>query len=117
MSEIVVLTDGECYFCEVTLKWVEKKLALEAIAYQSADLPSFNLTLQECTEAVHVIHDGKTYRGSDAIAYLLRRRGNVLLSTTIKASGPLARYGYKWVAGHRNSWIIRIATRIIERSL
>lgn len=117
MSEIVVLTDGECHFCEVTLKWVEKKLVLRAIAYQSADLASFGLTYQECTKAVHVIHDGKTYRGADAIACLLRQRGNVVLSTIIRAAGPLARYGYKWVAGHRNSWIIRIATRIIERSL
>lgn len=117
MSEIVVLTDGECHFCEVTLKWVEKKLALKAIAYQSADLASFGLTYQECTQAVHVIDGGKTYRGSDAIAYLLRQRGNRLLSTSIKASGPLARYGYRWVAGHRNSWIIRFATKVIERSL
>jgi predicted DCC family thiol-disulfide oxidoreductase YuxK len=99
------------------LQWVEKKLVLEAIAYQSADLDSFGLTFQECTEAVHVIHHGNTYRGSDAIAYLLRERKNRILSRVIKLSGPLARYGYTWVAGHRNSWIIRLATKMVERSL
>ena len=115
MSEIVVLTDGECRFCEATMKWVERKLKVEAIAYQRADLGFYGLTYDECSQAVHVIHAGKTYVGPDAIAYLLGRRGNWILGFIIRASGPFGRYGYKWVAGHRNSWIIRFATRLLEK--
>ena len=115
MSDIVVLTDGECRFCEATMKWVELKLDVEAIAYQRADLDFYGLTFGECSQAVHVLHAGKVYVGADAIAYLLGRRGNWILGFIVRASGPLGRFGYKWVAGHRNSWIIKFATRILER--
>ncbi len=117
MSEIVVLTDGECHFCEVTMAWVAKKVDVEAIAYQRADLGFYGLNYEECSQAVHVVHAGKVYVGPDAIAYLLGRRGNWILGFIVRASGPLGRFGYKWVAGHRNSWIIRFATKVIERSL
>ena len=53
----------------------------------------------------------------DAIAYLLGRRGNWILGFIVRASGPLGCFGYKWVAGHRNSLLIRTATKFIERSL
>ena len=114
-SDIVVLTDGECRFCEATMKWVEEKLELNAIAYQRADLALYSLTYEECSQAVHVVHAGKVYVGADAIAYLLGRRGNYILGFIVRASGPLGKFGYKWVAGHRNSWVIKIATRILER--
>ena len=114
-SDIVVLTDGECRFCEATMKWVEQKLVVDAIAYQRADLGFYGLTYEECSQAVHVVHAGKVYVGADAIAYLLGRRGNYILGFSVRASGPLGKFGYKWVAGHRNSWLIRMATRILER--
>ncbi len=99
------------------MAWVEKKLQLEAIAYQRADLGFYGLTYEECSQAVHVVHAGKVYVGPDAIAYLLGRRGNYILGFIVRASGPLGRFGYEWVAGHRNSWLIRTATKLIERSL
>jgi predicted DCC family thiol-disulfide oxidoreductase YuxK len=114
---ITVLTDGECRFCEATMAWVQKKLDVNAIAYQTADLSQYGLTYEQCSKAVHLIHAGKTYVGSDAIAYLLCRRGNWILGFIVRASGPLGRFGYKWVAGHRNSWLIRTVTKLIERSL
>jgi predicted DCC family thiol-disulfide oxidoreductase YuxK len=114
-SDIVVLTDGECRFCEATMKWVKQKLDVDAIAYQRADLGFYRLTYEECSQAVHVVHAGKVYVGADAIAYLLGRRGNYILGFIVRASGPLGKFGYKWVAGHRNSWLIRMATRILER--
>ncbi len=114
-SDIVVLTDGECRFCEATMKWVEQKLDVDAIAYQRADLALYGLTYEECSQAVHVVHAGKVYVGADAIAYLLGRRGNYILGFIVRASGPLGKFGYKWVASHRNSWLIRMATRILER--
>ena len=99
------------------MAWVAKKVDVQAIAFQSADLESYGLTYAECSKAVHVLHAGKVYVGPDAIAYLLGRRGNWVLGFIVRASGPLGRFGYKWVAGHRNSWLIRGATRLIERSL
>ena len=99
------------------MAWVEKKLKLEAIAYQRADLGFYGLTYEECSQAVHLVHAGKVYVGPDAIAYLLGRRGNYILGFIVRASGPLGRFGYKWVASHRNSWLIRTATKLIERSL
>ena len=114
-SDIVVLTDGECRFCEATMKWVEEKVELEAIAYQRADLGFYGLSYEECSQAVHVLHAGKVYVGADAIAYLLGRRGNYIVGFFVRASGPLGKFGYKWVAAHRNSWIIRVATKLLER--
>jgi len=117
VSEIIVLTDGQCRFCEASMAWVAKKLDVNSITYQSADLSLYALTYEQCAKAVHVIHEGKTCVGADAIAYLLRKRRNRILSYIIRASGPLGRFGYKWVAGHRNTWLIRTATKFIERSL
>jgi predicted DCC family thiol-disulfide oxidoreductase YuxK len=73
------------------------------------------LTYEECSQAVHVLHADKVYVGADAIAYLLGRRGNWILGFIVRASGPLGRYGYEWVAGHRNSWMIRLVTRLLEK--
>ncbi len=116
-SGIVVLTDGQCRFCEATLAWVQKKLVVDAIAFQEADLEQYGLSYEACSQALHVVNAGKVYVGSDAIAYLLGRRGNYVLGFIVRASGPLGRSGYKWVAGHRNTWVIKLATRLIERSL
>ena len=90
---ITVLTDGECRFCEATMAWVQKKLDVNPIAFQKADLSQYGLTFEQCSKAVHVIHAGKTYAGPDAIAYLLSRRGNWILGFIVRASGPLGRFG------------------------
>lgn len=116
MSEIIVLTDGECRFCEATLGWVAKELEVKAIAYQSADLSFYGLSYQECSQAVHVLCGGNTYVGANAIAYLLGRRRNWLLAFIVRASGPLGRFGYHWVAIHRNSLLIKALTLLLERA-
>ncbi len=117
MSEIIVLTDGDCRFCKASMAWVAKKVAVNPIAYQSADLSQYGLTYEQCSKAVHVIHASKIYVGAEAIAYLLGLRRNWILGFIVRASGPLGRFGYTWVAGHRNSLLIRTATKLIERSL
>ena len=117
MSEIIVLTDGDCRFCKASIAWVAKKVVVNPIAYQTADLSQYGLTYEQCSKAVHVIHASKVYVGADAIAYLLGLRRNWILGFIVRASGPLGRFGYTWVAGHRNSLLIRTATKLIERSL
>jgi predicted DCC family thiol-disulfide oxidoreductase YuxK len=96
---------------------MQKKLVVDATPYQQADLSKYGLTYEECSKALHVVFAGKVYVGSDAIAYLLGRRGNYVLGFIVRASGPLGRFGYKWVAGHRNSFLIRLATRLLERNI
>lgn len=116
-SEIIVITDGDCHFCKVTTLWVAKKLDIRVLTYQTADLTQYGLSYEECSQAVHVLCGGNTYAGADAVAYLLGRRRNWVLGFVVRASGPLGKFGYKWVAGHRNSWLIKVATKFIERSL
>jgi predicted DCC family thiol-disulfide oxidoreductase YuxK len=94
---------------------MQKKLVVDATPFQKADLSKYGLSYEECSKALHVVNAGKVYVGSDAIAYLLGRRGNWVLGFIVRASGPFGRFGYKWVAGHRNSWVIKLATRILER--
>jgi predicted DCC family thiol-disulfide oxidoreductase YuxK len=96
---------------------MQKKLVVDATPFQKADLSQYGLSYEECSKALHVVYAGRVFVGADAIAYLLGRRGNYLLGFIVRASGPLGRYGYKWVAGHRNSLLIRLATKLLERSL
>ena len=113
--KVTVIYDGECEFCEQSVKWIARNLAITALPFQTADLAPFNLTRQQCAEQVYVLSEGGTYGGADGIAYLLKRRGNTFLWISIKASGKLARIVYKWIATHRNTWPIKVATKILIR--
>ena len=112
---ITVIYDGECRFCLACLNWLEIKLKVTKLAYQDSDTTLFSLTKQQCSEQVHIEIQGQVISGAAAIATLLNARGNKILASLIFKSGPLARIGYKWVATHRNSWLIKIATKILER--
>jgi predicted DCC family thiol-disulfide oxidoreductase YuxK len=114
MSTITVIFDGECEFCQQSLQWIEQKLVVEAIAFQTADLEPFNLTKEQCAKQVYVIAENKVYGGADAIRYLLKKRGNKVSSILLGAAGNVGRAGYRWVASHRNSWIIKVATRVLH---
>lgn len=114
-SEITVIYDGLCEFCEQSLTWVRQRTTLKALAFQSADLSPYNLTTEQCAQQVYVIAQGQTMGGAAGIAYLLEHRGNKVLSKVITFSGPLGRAGYRWVASHRNSWLIKLATRVLKR--
>jgi predicted DCC family thiol-disulfide oxidoreductase YuxK len=113
MNQITVIFDGQCEFCNQSVTWIARKLEITAIPFQTADLSPFNLSREQCAKQVYVVSEGKTYGGSDAIAYLLKQRGNTFLYLCIKATGPIARIVYKWIATHRNSWPIKLATKIL----
>ena len=113
MNQITVIFDGDCEFCKQSVNWIQRKLEITAIPFQTAELRPFNLTREQCAQQVYVISAGRTYGGSDAIAYLLKQRGNTFLYLSIKAFGPVARIVYKWIATHRNSWPIKLATRLL----
>lgn len=113
MNQITVIYDGQCEFCLQSLNWIQRRVNVVALPFQTADLSAFNLTREQCAKQVYVIAASTTYSGADAIAFLLHQRGNKALSLTLKGSGKLGHVGYKWVASHRNSWPIKLATKLL----
>jgi predicted DCC family thiol-disulfide oxidoreductase YuxK len=113
MSQITVIFDGQCEFCQQSVTWIQYKLPITALPYQSSDLSIFNLTPEQCAKQVYVISVGITYGGADAIAFLLKKRGNRIQSGLITASGPIGRASYRWIAHHRKSWPVRLATKVL----
>jgi predicted DCC family thiol-disulfide oxidoreductase YuxK len=113
MSQITVIYDGQCEFCQQSVTWIQRTLEITALPFQTSDLSSFNLTREQCAKQVFVISAGSTYGGAAAIAFLLRRRGNRIQSGLITASGGIGRAGYRWIASHRNSWPVKLATRVL----
>jgi hypothetical protein len=62
-----------------------------------------------------VIEEGATYAGAAAVAILLERRGNRTLSQVFRGSGILGKFGYRWIAGHRNSSVVRLLSILLEK--
>ena len=113
MSTITVIFDGDCEFCQQSITWIQRKLVVDAIAFQTADLQPFNLTKEQCAKQVYVVSDSITYSGADAIRYLLKKRGNRTGAMLLGATGNVGRAGYRWIASHRSSWVIKVATRVL----
>jgi predicted DCC family thiol-disulfide oxidoreductase YuxK len=113
MSQLTVIFDGQCHFCQQSVTWISRKLTVTALPFQTSDLAPFNLSKEQCAKQVYVVSQGVTYGGAAAIAFLLKRRGNRIQSGLITASGPIGRAGYRWIAGHRNSWPVKLSTRIL----
>jgi predicted DCC family thiol-disulfide oxidoreductase YuxK len=114
MNQITVIFDGQCHFCQQSVTWIARKLTITALPFQTSDLAPFNLSKEQCAKQVYVVSQGSTYGGAAAIAFLLKKRGNRLLWLSIKISGPLARIVYKWIATHRNSIPVKLASRILQ---
>lgn len=112
---ITVIYDGQCRFCRACLAWLENKLEVKKLAYQKIDTTRFGLTKAQCSGQVHIENQGQVIAGAAAVATLLKTRGNTKLAHLIFWSGPLGRIGYRWVASHRNSWIIKSATKVLEQ--
>jgi predicted DCC family thiol-disulfide oxidoreductase YuxK len=115
MNQITVIFDGQCHFCQQSVTWIARKLTITALPFQTSDLTPFKLTQEQCAKQVYVISQGTTYGGAAAIAFLLKRRGNRIQSGLITASGPIGRAGYRWIAGHRNTWPVKVATRFLTK--
>ena len=114
MNKLIVIYDGQCELCKRSITWVKKRLVIDAITYQDSDLTIFGLTATQCAKAVYVIDGQSQYEGADAVALLLKKRGNKVLAMVLSASGPIGRWGYHWVASHRSSLLVRILSRLIR---
>ena len=113
MSQITVIFDGECEFCKQSVRWIQRKLEITALPFQTADLSPFNLTREQCAKQVYLISENRTLGGAAAIAFLLKHRGNRVQSTLITISGPIGRSAYRWIASHRHSWPVKLATKVL----
>ena len=117
MSEISVIYDGQCELCNNSINWLKKKIEITALDFHSAELSFFGLSLEQCSREVFVVTVDKTLSGAGAVAYLLKRRGNRVLSILITLSGPIGRSGYRWVAGNRNSAPVKLLSYFLRVSL
>ena len=116
MSEIIVIYDGKCDLCKNSISWIRKRLTINALDFHATDLSRFNLSAEQCSREVFVISDTERYSGAGAVAFLLKRRGNKVLSALITSSGPIARFGYRWVARNRSSKIVGLLNNILKGS-
>lgn len=114
MSEIIVIYDGQCQLCKNSIAWVAKKLEINAIDFHTTDLSQFGLSAEQCSREVFVITAQQRFSGAQAAAFLLKCRGNKVLAALIALSGPLGRAVYRWVASHRNSWPVKILSRLLK---
>ena len=115
-KQIVVIYDGLCQFCQASLDWISQRLVVDAKAFQNADLASYGLTFDQCSKSVHVVADGTVFVGAAAIAFLMKKRGNRVLSLLITTSGSFGRWGYQWVSTHRNSFVVSLAHHLLNQS-
>jgi predicted DCC family thiol-disulfide oxidoreductase YuxK len=115
LDEATVIYDGDCRLCQASVNWLRLKLDIAAEPFQRANLERFDVTREECAKEVIVYTTKATHRGAAAVACLLSARGNRLTAIVITASGPLGRFGYRWVATHRISLAITLFTRLLER--
>ena len=115
-NQIVVIFDGECAFCKSSIEWIEQRLVIDSKPFQQTDLAKYGLTYQQCSQSVQVITHSTALAGAAAIAFLLKKRGNRLLSLFITASGPFGRFGYKWIAAHRSSRVVSALHQILKSS-
>lgn len=114
MGKIIVIYDGQCQLCKNSISWVSKKLEISAIDFHTADLAQFGLNKEQCSREVFVITEQHRFSGAQAAAFLLKCRGNKVLSALITLSGPLGRVVYRWIASHRNSWPVKILSRLLK---
>jgi len=113
-SDVTVIYDGQCEFCNNALTWVNRKLVTNAIDFNIADLSTYNLSKEQCSREVFVIYKEHTLSGAAAVAFLLNARGNRLSSLCITALGPISRFGYRWVASNRNSLLVKILSKLLN---
>jgi predicted DCC family thiol-disulfide oxidoreductase YuxK len=110
-----VIYDGECDFCISCVNWLKRRLEIEALANQEINPEEFGVSKSQCEKSVVVI-DEQTYFGAGAVAFLLNRSGYKFLSNLIILSGPVGRFGYSYVAAHRNGMLVKLLHLIIKKT-
>jgi len=112
---ITVIYDGQFQLCQNSINWLGKKLTVEAVGYQVAQLEKYGLSLAECEKQVYAVSEGKKYGGVAAVIFLLNARGNRITALLLKVSGPLGNFAYKLIASNRKSPLIRALTSLMKK--
>lgn len=112
---VSVIYDGQCRLCRASIDWLQMKCEITALSFYEIDPKIYNLTLDECQRQVIAIQNEQLFKGAAAVAFLLDLRGNSATARLIRVTGPLGRFGYRWVSSHRNSPPVKALTRILER--
>jgi predicted DCC family thiol-disulfide oxidoreductase YuxK len=117
MSEItpfngktVVLVDGDCNFCRRAVAWLRPLISAEIYfyAYQTADLVTHGISIEECEKSVQLIKGNYRSSGATAIADLLTLAGGAYrgVAITVRALGKVSDLGYEWIAKNRGSEVV-----------
>ena len=114
--EVTLIYDGECRFCAACLAWVKQKLEITSIPFQKANLQKYGLVRSECEKSVFLVTKEANLSSAAAVVYLLELRGNSLLAWILQSSGRIGESGYRCVASHRDSLIVRMITKYLERT-
>ncbi len=114
MSEVTVIYDGQCELCRNAISWAGKKLEITTVDFHTAELSQYSLSKEQCARSVFVIYEQNRWSGADAVAFLLKRRGNRFTGAVITALGPISHSGYRWVATNRSSFPVKILSRWLK---
>ena len=113
---ITVIYDGHCDFCKSCVAWAKNRAQLNAIPNQQLVLSEYGLTQDQVEKSVVVISD-KTYFGAAAVAQVLNVTGNSVSSNLIRILGPISEFGYKYIAAHRDGFLVKSIHWFINRNL
>ena len=113
---ITVIYDGHCDFCKSCVDWARKRSEFNAMPNQELSLSDFGLTQEQVNKSVVVISD-KTYFGAEAVAQVLDATGNSVLSKLIRILGPISENVYKYIAAHRDGFLVKSIHWFIKRNL
>ena len=114
LTRPVVLFDGRCGFCTWSVQFAERTVRADAdfIPYQSVDVSNYDLTVEQCADAVQFVDNTGSVSGARAVAAILRTGrgvwgplGSFVGSPPIR---PLAEASYRFIARHRGKlWGVR----------
>lgn len=113
---ITVIYDGHCDFCKSCVAWAKARAPIKALPNQEINFADYGLSKEQVEKSVVVISD-KTYFGAAAVAQVLITTQNYRLARLITLLGPIGEIGYRYVASHRNGFLVKSAHWLINRDL
>ncbi len=110
----VLLWDGQCGFCERSVRWFQRHARCSVQTQPVQDVLS-RLPEPLRTAAVHEVlwiePDGSAFGGSEAVIRALRASGHPFEAFALRASQPVSRWVYRSVARLRGAQASSCARR------
>jgi len=100
----VLLWDGQCGFCERSVRWFESNARVPVKTQPVQDVLSGlpdSLRAAASQEVLWVTAAGEVFGGSEAAIRALRAAGHPVEAFALRALQPLSRWVYRYVAGRR----------------